>query len=119
MSFSRLALAAAAVMLSQQAVAADAPAAFTPCKACHKVDAGANGIGPSLFGVMGSKAGTAASGFKYSPAMAGYGKVWDEATLTAYLADPKGAIPGNKMTFAGVKSPDDVKAIVAYLATLK
>jgi cytochrome c len=115
----RLAIAAAALLWCQHAMAADAPPAFTPCKACHKVEAGANGIGPSLFGVMGKPAGTAAAGFKYSPAMTGYGKAWDEATLAAYLADPKGAVPGNKMLFAGVKSPDDIKTIIAYLATLK
>ncbi|RAU23429.1 cytochrome C [Paramagnetospirillum kuznetsovii] len=99
--------------------AADPPAAFTVCKSCHKVDAGANGVGPSLFGVAGAKAGTASAGFKYSPAMTGWGKVWDDAALTAYLADPKGSIPGNKMVFAGMKNPDEIAAVIAYLKTLK
>ena len=99
--------------------AADAPAAFTACKACHKVEAGANSIGPSLFGVAGAKAGTVSTTFKYSPAMTGSGKTWDDATLSAYLANPKDAIPGNKMVFAGVKSPDDIAAIVTSLKTLK
>jgi cytochrome c len=99
--------------------AADAPAAFTACKACHKVEAGANSIGPSLFGVAGAKAGTVSASFKFSPALTGSGKTWDDATLAAYLANPKDAIPGNKMVFAGVKSPDDIAAIIAYLKTLK
>ncbi|MGE5477428.1 MAG: c-type cytochrome [Bacteroidales bacterium] len=111
--------ASAALLLAGTAQAADAPAAFTVCKSCHKVEAGANGVGPSLFGVYGAKAGTAASGFKYSPALSGSGKVWDEAALGAYLADPKTVVPGNKMVFAGLKSADDIKAVVAYLATLK
>ena len=99
--------------------AADAPAAFAPCKLCHKVEAGANGLGPSLFGVAGSKAGTTAAAFKFSPAMTGSGKTWDDATLAAYLANPKDTIPGNKMVFAGVKNPDDIAAIITYLKTLK
>ncbi|MGE5506470.1 MAG: c-type cytochrome [Actinomycetota bacterium] len=100
------------------ASAADAPAAFNQCKACHKVEAGKNGVGPSLFGVFGRKAGTA-EGFKYSDAMHAAGKTWDEASLSAYLADPKGAVPGNKMAFAGLKKPEDVKAVVDYLKTVK
>jgi cytochrome c len=100
------------------ASAADAPAAFNQCKACHKVEAGKNGVGPSLFGVVGRKAGTA-EGFKYSDAMAGLGKSWDEATLSSYLTDPKGFVPGNKMAFAGLKKPEDVKAVVDYLKTVK
>jgi len=110
---------AAAMALAGTALAADPPAAFTPCKACHKVEAGANGVGPSLFGVAGSKAGTVATGFKYSPAMAGWGKSWDDANLAAYIANPKETIPGNKMVYAGSKNPDDVAALIAYMKTLK
>jgi cytochrome c len=115
----QLAAFAALMALAGTAWAADPPAAFTPCKACHKVEAGANGVGPSLFGVAGAKAGTVATGFKYSPAMIGWGKSWDDANLAAYLANPKDTIPGNKMVFVGVKSPDDVAALIAYMKTLK
>lgn len=115
----QLAAFAAAMALAGTALAADPPASFTPCKACHKVEAGANGIGPSLFGVVGAKAGSTAAGFKYSPAMAGWGKSWDDANLAAYLANPKDTIPGNKMVYAGVKSPDDVAALIAFMKTLK
>ena len=44
---------------------------------------------------------------------------WDEANLNKYLADPKGTIPGNKMAYAGLKRPEDVKAVVDYLKTLR
>ncbi|HSV27965.1 MAG TPA: c-type cytochrome [Candidatus Omnitrophota bacterium] len=98
--------------------AADAPAAFNQCKACHKVEAGKNGVGPSLFGVFGKKAGMA-EGFKYSDAHKASGLTWDEATLSKYLADPKGTVPGNKMAFAGIKKPEDLKAVVEYLKTVK
>nr|P00088.1 RecName: Full=Cytochrome c2 iso-2 [Magnetospirillum molischianum] len=97
---------------------ADAPAGFTLCKACHSVEAGKNGVGPSLAGVYGRKAGTI-SGFKFSDPHIKSGLTWDEPTLTKYLADPKTVIPGNKMVFAGLKNPDDVKAVIEYLKTLK
>ncbi|BAE52230.1 c-type cytochrome [Paramagnetospirillum magneticum] len=115
----QLAAFAAALALAGTALAAEPPAAFSACKTCHKVEAGANGIGPSLHGVAGSKAGTAAAGFKYSPALTGWGKSWDDANLAAYIANPKDTIPGNKMVFAGLKNPADVSAMVEYLKTLK
>ena len=114
----KVGLVLAAALLAPVAAQAQAPNAFKQCVACHKVEAGKNGVGPSLFGVFGKPAGQA-PGFKYSPAMAGSGFTWDEAGLTKYLADPKGAIPGNKMAFAGVKKPDDLAAIIEYLKTVK
>jgi cytochrome c len=113
-----LILGAALLAAPFAASADDAPAAFNQCKACHKVEAGKNGVGPSLAGVFGRKSGTAA-GFSYSPAMTAAGLTWDEANLGKYLADPKGAVPGNKMAFAGLKKPEDVAAVIAYLKTVK
>jgi cytochrome c len=93
-------------------------AVFNKCKACHSTEAGKNMVGPSLAGIVGRKAGTAA-GFNYSEAMKGSGKTWDAAALDAYLADPKGNIPGNKMVFVGVKDEADRKNLIAFLGTLK
>ncbi len=109
---------AAAIALPVAAGAADAPAAFNACKACHKTVAGGKGIGPSLFGVVGRKAGTE-EGFNYSPAMKAVGWVWTPDELGKYIADPKGVVPGNRMPFMGLKKPEDVKAVVEYLGTLK
>ncbi|HEX7967040.1 MAG TPA: cytochrome c family protein, partial [Stellaceae bacterium] len=81
---------------------------------CHTVEAGKNKIGPSLAGIVGRKAGTA-PGFSYSDANKKSGVTWDEATLDAYLTDPRKFMPGTKMVFAGLKNPDDRKAIIAYL----
>lgn len=116
----KVALAAAALFLAPvAAMADDAPAAYGQCKACHKVEAGKHGLGPSLFGVVGRKAGTAEGFTKYSAPMKASGLTWDDATLTKYISDPKGTVPGNVMAFAGLKKPEDVAAMVTYLKTLK
>lgn len=88
------------------------------CSICHSTESGQNKVGPSLAGIVGRQAGDAA-GFNYSTAMQSAGVTWDEKTLDQYLADPRAFVPGNKMLFPGVKNPDDRKAIIAYLKTLK
>ena len=91
--------------------------AFRKCAACHTVEAGKHRIGPSLAGIVGRTPGTV-EGFKYSPAMVEFGaggKTWDEATLDAYLADPKGFIKGNKMAFPGMKNAGERADVIAYL----
>ena len=99
----------------------DAPrpaVAFAACASCHTVTPGQNGIGPSLAGVFGRKAGMA-PGFVYSEAMKDAGKTWDEATLDTYLANPMGVVPGTRMTYMGQSDPAKRKAVIEYLKTLK
>lgn len=88
--------------------------AFAKCKACHQLEAGKNGVGPSLAGVFGRKSGSV-EGFRYSDAMKAKAVTWNEETISAYLADPKGYIPGNKMVFPGIKKESELADIVAYL----
>jgi len=45
--------------------------------------------------------------------------IWDENFLDQYLQVPKKIVPGTKMTFMGVKKPNERKDIIAYLLTLK
>jgi cytochrome c len=88
---------------------------FAQCSACHTVVKDKHGLGPSLYGVVGRKAGTA-EGFKnYSPAMKNANIVWTEENLDKYLADPKTFIPGNRMIFTGLKKPEDRANVIAYL----
>lgn len=90
---------------------------FAKCKACHEVEKGVNKVGPTLKGVVGRKAGSVAE-YKYSEAMLAKGAeglVWDDANIASYLADPKGFVPKNKMAFAGLKKPEDVADVIAYL----
>jgi cytochrome c len=110
---------AAAPALAQDDLAAEGEKVFKRCAACHMVGPDAkNRVGPELNGIVGRTAGTL-EGFSYSKAMveAGAGGlVWNEETLDAYLADPKGMVKGTKMAFAGLKSEEDRQAVIAYLA---
>ncbi|MBB1250389.1 cytochrome c family protein [Rhizobium sp. G21] len=92
-------------------------AVFKKCSACHTATEAKNKVGPSLMGVVGRKVASV-DGFKYSEAMKTFGadgKVWDETHLTAYLSNPKAAIPKNKMAFAGLKKPEDILNLIAFL----
>ena len=91
---------------------------FNKCMACHTIE-DKNKVGPSLKGIVGRKAASV-EGYKYSDAMlakAAEGVIWDEATLAAYLPDPKSFVPGTKMTFPGLKNPEDVANVIAFLKT--
>lgn len=89
------------------------------CATCHTFEeGGANKIGPNLWNIVGAPAAHLGDGFKYSDAMKGSGFTWDYATLDKYLADPKGTLPGNKMSFIGIKKPEDRANLIAYLRTL-
>ena len=71
-------------------------------------------MGPELTGVFGRTAGTM-DGFNYSPAMANSGIVWDAETLDAYLANPRTNIPGNRMSFAGIRDEAQRAAVIEWL----
>jgi cytochrome c len=116
-----LAALASAVLFAGPALAegdaAKGEKVFAKCKACHEVEKGVNKVGPTLKGVVGRKAASV-EGYKYSEGMlakAAEGVVWDEPTLTAYLPDPKAFVPKTKMAFAGLKKPEDVADVIAYL----
>lgn len=91
------------------------------CAGCHSVTAGEVGIGPSLSGVVGRKAGTS-GGYAYSPAMANSEVVWTLENIGKHLEKPKELIPGNRMGNlfpAGLQDAGKRGDIVAYLQTLK
>jgi cytochrome c len=94
--------------------AAEGEKVFRQCKACHSLEAGKKGVGPSLNGLIGRQSGSLAD-FAYSPAMKNAGVTWNEENLSKYIADPKGFVAGNKMAFAGIKKEEDLKNVVAYL----
>jgi cytochrome c len=89
-------------------------ARFEECAACHKLDAGANEVGPSLRGLFSRKAGELTD-FRYSPAMKRSGIAWTAETLDKYLADPQAFIPANRMPYAGMANASDRADLIAYL----
>lgn len=93
---------------------------FTRCMACHDAEKGVNKVGPTLRGVIGRTAGSL-HGFGYSQAMTDAGSkglVWDETSLAEFLANPKGKVPGTKMAFPGLKKPDEIQDVIAYLKSV-
>ncbi len=90
---------------------------FKKCKACHKLEDGANGVGPYLYGVVDREVASA-GGFKYSAPMMDKGGVWSVEELDAFLTKPKDVVPGTKMSFSGLKSAEDRANVIAYLDSL-
>lgn len=100
------------------AEAAKGKKVFSKCKACHKVDDGANSTGPHLFNIVDREIGKI-TGFGYSTGMAGIGGTWDVDTLNAFLTKPKAFISDTKMSFSGLKKDMDRANLITYLMTLK
>lgn len=86
---------------------------FGKCKACHSME-GKNGVGPHLDGVVG-RAVASVGDFSYSDALKSHGGEWTLEALNSWLENPKDYIPGNKMSFAGLKKPEDRNDVIAYL----
>lgn len=104
--------------VSWPALAQDAAAGekiFMICRACHEVGPGAkNAVGPVLNGVVGRKAGIY-PGYEYSQANKGSGITWTVPMLEKYLASPQAVVPHTKMIFPGLKNPQQVKDVIAFL----
>ncbi|MET3353135.1 UNVERIFIED_ORG: cytochrome c [Xanthobacter viscosus] len=114
-----LLLAAAAAPARADPDIAKGETAFKKCMACHAVGPDAKvKVGPPLNGIVGAK-WAHFEGYAYSADIkdgAAAGKVWDEATLDTYLTNPKTLAPKGKMAFAGIKSEDERRDLIAFLA---
>jgi cytochrome c len=108
------------VVLDAQAFAVDDSAArgqrvFGACAACHSLRPDQNMTGPSLANLWNRKAGSLASFSRYSSAMKSANVEWNDKTLDEWIADPQHVIPGNQMTFAGIKDPKQRADLIAFL----
>ncbi|MCF3642384.1 cytochrome c family protein [Rhizobium sp. TRM95111] len=116
-----------AMIVALAAVAASCPAradgdaaagktVFKKCAACHTTEP-TNRVGPTLSGIVGRPVASVAD-FKYSKAMVAFsdgGKVWSEAELSDYLVAPRSLVKGTSMAFAGLKKPEDIANLIAFL----
>ncbi|WP_327501877.1 cytochrome c family protein [Arenibaculum sp.] len=107
-------MAAWAAQAPAQDAASGAATFARMCRACHALEPGKNKMGPSLAGVVGRRAGTV-EGYEYSQALKESGVVWTVQTLAPYLADPRSFLPGNKMTFVGLKDEARIRDLIAHL----
>ena len=95
--------------------AAEGAKVFKKCAACHSInEGGSNKIGPALWGVLGRSVGSVPD-YKYSKAMAAYGKNWSFEEMNGFLLKPKEWIKGTKMSFAGLKNAKDRAAVILYM----
>jgi cytochrome c len=94
--------------------AARGEARFQDCAPCHKLEAGANNVGPSLHSIFTRKAGELAD-FRYSPAIKRSGIVWTPETLDKFVTDPQALVPANRMPYAGMAGAGDRADLIAYL----
>jgi cytochrome c len=89
----------------------------TQCGICHAVAAGENRIGPTLFGVVGRRAGSV-PGFNYTADHKKLDITWDAAILDKYLTNPRAMVPDTSMVYAGLKNDAERADLIAYLETL-
>ena len=91
---------------------------FRKCGACHKLEDGANGTGPYLYGVVGRDIGGASGFGSYSSTLASMDGAWTPENLNGFLENPKSWAEGTSMAFAGLKKVEDRADVIAYLDSL-
>ena len=88
---------------------------FKKCAACHSVNKGGkNKIGPALYNVVGRVVG-GVDDYKYSKALASYGKEWTFEELNGFLKKPSSYLKGTKMSYAGLRKEKDRASVIKYL----
>lgn len=92
--------------------------AFRFCQTCHSLEKGRHMTGPSLADIWERKAGTVEGFVRYSKALKSAKVSWDAKTLDAWLANPRTLIPGNTMTFRGMRDKQARTDLIAFLISV-
>ena len=88
---------------------------FKKCAACHSINKGGkNKIGPALYNVVDRAVG-GVDDYKYSKALASYGKKWTFEELNGFLTKPSTYLKGTKMSYAGLRKEKDRASVIKYL----
>lgn len=84
------------------------------CWVCHDLAGTVKKVGPSLLGVYGRRSGMAPA-YTGSNAMIGASIVWDDRSLSLFLSNPSGFVPGNRMVSPGIGNSRELADILFYL----
>jgi cytochrome c len=88
---------------------------FVQCRACHQVGETARNItGPHLNGLFGRTSGSV-EGYAYTAANKNAGIAWTDESFREFVTNPRAKIPGTKMIYAGIKNPNQITDLIAYL----
>ena len=101
--------------VAQPGNAANGERLYRACAPCHSLEPDRNMTGPSLAELWNRKSGGLPSFPRYSPALKSAGIIWNDDTLNEWIKDPQHFIPGNTMTFPGIKEPRQRADLLAYL----
>jgi cytochrome c len=89
---------------------------WSSCRACHSLEEGRNGVGPSLHGVVGRSI-NAIEGFNYTGALSQMGDTWTPEAIYDFIVNPRVAAPGTAMSFSGLPDAQDRVNLIAYIAS--
>ncbi len=98
--------------------AAEGEGLWRACSSCHKLEAGENGTGPYLYGIVGRDIGAAEGFGAYSGALNEVADVWTPENLNGFLENPRGWAPGTSMGYNGMRRLEDRANLIAYLDSL-
>jgi cytochrome c len=87
---------------------------YAECAACHPIEPGVHGVGPTLHDIIGRKAG-GYDDYRYSPALKRSGLTWTVEALDTFIADPQASVPGNRMPYDGLHDARERADLIAYL----